>query len=44
MKRFIHVLIIKALVQLEDKLDSILDDLIFKLTMKLDDIFTGEKV
>jgi hypothetical protein len=39
MKRFLHVQLIKVLIKLED----LLDDLIFDLTTKLDDIFTGEK-
>ena len=39
MKRFLHVQLIKVLIKLED----LLDDMIFDLTIKLDDIFTGEK-
>jgi|APGre2960657404_1045060.scaffolds.fasta_scaffold00972_8 hypothetical protein len=39
MKRFLHVQLITVLIKLAD----LLDDLIFVLTIKLDDIFTGEK-
>jgi len=39
MKRFLHVQLITVLIKFAD----FLDDLIFVLTIKLDDIFTGEK-